>query len=802
MYGITETTVHVTYRPLRVEDCSREASPVGVPIPDLSVYVLDGRGEPLPDGVAGELYVGGAGVARGYLNRPELTAERFLANPFGPGRLYRTGDVASRRPDGELEFKGRADDQVKIRGFRIELGEIESTLREHPDVGDCAVVAIEAAPDDNRLAAYVVARGNLQEGELRRRLADHLERKLPSYMAPAALILLDRIPLTRNGKTDRRALPPPDWEQQETAGFVAPRTPTEETVAEVWQSVLAVDRVGAEDNFFNLGGHSLLAARVVTQVRRRCEAEISVRALFEHPTLREFARALDEARLKGGRAAAHETGGPGEAATSTSTVADATDVPATAAAGASQMPLSFPQQQLLFFDQLTPGSVLYNAALAWRVSGPLDVGALTDALAEVFRRQRALRTVFVWGEQETPSQAVLESWDAEPGLVDLSEMPEERRETELGRLLAEHARRPFDLASEPMLRTTLFKLGSTEHVVLFAPHHIAFDAWAVEVLYRELGELYAASLERREARLSNLTLQYGDFARWQRERLQGPLLQGELDFWRAQLAGAPTVAQLPVDRPRGAEQSFEGATHRFALDAQLAKSVREMCASTGVTPYMLLLAAFATLLYRSSGQDDILFGGPMANRQMAGIENLIGFFANTVVVRVRLAGNPTFQELLVRVRDSVLASYEHQEVPLELVVEAVRPERHPAVNPLFQVNFRVRVGEGPCLRLAGAESVPVPVEMGLARFELSFELHLLDDGIEAELGYGTALFDRVTAERLAGDFEGLLRVLLEKPQTRLLGVQLASEQAASEGEIAVAPTAIGGFRRAARRGGG
>jgi amino acid adenylation domain-containing protein len=784
MYGITETTVHVTYRPLSVADCEREASPVGVPIPDLSVYVLDGRGEPLPGGVAGELYVGGAGVARGYLNRPQLTAERFLANPFGPGRLYRTGDVAARRADGQLEFKGRADDQVKVRGFRIELGEIEGTLREHPDVGDCAVVAVEVAPDDTRLAAYVVARGDVEEGKLRVRLVEHLERRLPSYMLPAALTLMERIPLTRNGKTDRRALPAPDWEQQETAGFVAPRTPTEATIAEVWRGVLAVEQVGGEDNFFNLGGHSLLAARVVTQVRRRCEVEISVRALFEHPTLCEFAAAVDEARLDGA---------PAEATEQTPVV--------TPAADPSGAPLSFPQQQLLFFDQLTPGSVLYNAALAWRVTGQLDVQALKEALGEVFNRQRALRTVFVWGEQETPSQVTLEGWDPELELVDLSGVPSERRHAELERRLLEHARRPFDLAAEAMLRTTLFELAPEEHVVLLAPHHIAFDAWAVEVLYRELGELYAARLEGRVAALPELTLHCSDFASWQRERLQGSLLEGELDFWRSHLAGAPTVTRLPADRPRPAEPSFDGATYRFALDAELAGAVRELCARTGVTPYMLLLAAFATLLYRSSGEDDILFGGPMANRQMAGIENLIGFFANTVVVRVRLAGNPTFEELLGRVRDSVLASYEHQEVPLELVVDAVRPERDPAVNPLFQVNFRVRVGQPPRFQLMGAETEPLPVEMGLARFELSFELHLLDEAIEAELGYNTTLFDGATAERLAGDFEELLRALVSEPRTRLLSVRLASEASASDGEGAVAPAAIGGFRRATRRGG-
>jgi amino acid adenylation domain-containing protein len=803
MYGITETTVHVTYRPLRAADCEREASPVGVPIPDLSVYVLDGEGTPVPGGVAGELYVGGAGVARGYLNRPELTFERFVENPFGPGRLYRTGDVAARLPEGQLEFRGRADDQVKIRGFRIELGEIESTISEHPAVRDCAAVAIEVAPGDARLAAYVVAGGQGECAALRAELMSHMEQRLPSYMVPAALTLIERIPLTRNGKIDRRALPVPSWEQEDGAGFVAPRTPTETTVAEVWRDVLAMERVGAQDNFFNLGGHSLLAARVVTQMRRRCQVEISVRALFERPILREFAAAVDAARAAG--AAEHAVAGPPQAESDATHARREATHAAIAVSPTSQQPgpsppqafgtaakhaitrsceghpLSFSQQQLLFFDQLTPGSVTYNAALAWRVEGPLDVDALHRALVEVFKRQEALRTVFVWGEQATPSQVVLEHPSVELPVVELSGLAGEQRETELARLLSERARRPFDLAAEPMLRTTLFRLGPEEHVILFAPHHIAFDAWAVEVLYRELGELYAAKLQRRDPRLPELALQYRDFAAWQRDRLQGELLARELDFWRAQLAVARTVTQLPADRPRAAEQTFEGETHRFVLDCELAETVRDLCAATGVTPYMLLLAAFGALLYRSSGQDDILIGGPMANRQLPGIENLIGFFANTVIVRLRLDGNPTFAELLRRVRDSALASYEHQEVPLELVVDAVRPERDPSVHPLFQVNFRVRVGDSPALELAGTRAEPVPVDLGLARFELSLELHVLQERIEAELNYNLARFDRGTAQRLAGDFHSLLRTLVANPDTRLLGVQLASTQTAQDG---------------------
>lgn len=784
MYGITETTVHVTYRPLQASDCERDTSPIGVPIPDLSVYVLDGKQTPVPGGVAGELYVGGAGLARGYLNRAQLTAERFVENPFGAGRLYRTGDLVARLPDGQLEFRGRIDDQVKIRGFRIELGEIEGTIREHRGVADCAAVAIELAPGDQRLAAYVVAADRAAGAALRDELLEHLQRRLPSYMVPSAMMLLESIPLTRNGKIDRRALPVPSWEQEVLAGSLQAETPTEAIVAEVWQEVLSIERVGLEDNFFNLGGHSLLAARVVTQVRKRCEVEISVRALFEHPTLREFAATVEAARGTP-TAAAAPLHAPGA---SSSNGAGAGRVP-----GAH--PLSFPQQQLLFFDQLTPGSVTYNAALAWRVEGPLDPAALYGALSEVFARHEALRTVLVWGEQATPSQVVLEAWDVEMPIVDLTAMPVQEREANLRNELVGHALRPFDLATELMLRTTLFRLGPESHVILFAPHHVAFDAWAVEVLYREVGELYSAKLAGREPQLPTLAMQYRDFAARQREHLQGESLHSELDFWRTHLAGAPTVTQLPADRPRLEEQSFDGATHRFMLDAEIAHAVRELCASTGVTPYMLLLASFTTLLYRASGQDDILVGGPMANREQPGLEHLIGFFANTIVVRVRMGGNPTFDELLARVRGSVLASYEHQQVPLELVVDAVRPERLPGVNPLFQVNFRVRVGDAPQLQLEGTRTEPVPVDLGLARFELALELHVLEDRIAAELNYNVALFDAPTVARLAADFEAMLRALTAAPGTRLLGVQLASDQVQEDAGVPTSGSAIRSFRR-------
>ncbi len=794
MYGITETTVHVTYRPLRAADCERETSPIGVPIPDLSLHLLDPKGSPVPPGVEGELFVGGAGVARGYLNRPELTAARFVESPFGDGRLYRTGDVARRLSDGELDFRGRIDDQVKIRGFRVELGEIHAAMREVPGVADGAVVAIEAAPGDLRLAAYVVPEGGTLSAagaRIREDLLAHLEHKLPAYMVPASITLLDRLPLTRNGKTDRQALPPPSWETRAEQGSLAPRTPTEELIAEIWRSVLGVQEVGSEDNFFNLGGHSLLAARVATQVRERLDMDLSVRALFEQPTLSGFAADVDSLRS----AATDAT-----KATETTDAGGEPDAAPAAAEHEDACPLSFQQQQLLFFDTLEPGSVTYNAALAIRVCGELDRAALGRALEAVFERHEALRTTLVW-DDASARQVVLAEWTTELPVVDLSQLGAPERDAELERLLREHARRPFDLSHELMLRATLFALTPAEHVLLLQPHHVAFDAWAVEVLYRDLGELYDAARQDRPPRLPELPQQYGDFARWQRDRLRGELLDRELDFWRAQLAGAPTVLRLPTDQPRPETLTFEGASHRIQLGADLAQSVRDLCQAEQVTPYMLLLAAFATLLYRRSGQDDILIGGPMANRDRPGLEDLIGFFANTIVVRTRLAGNPQFDALLAGVREAVLQSYEHQEVPLELVVDAVGPDRDPGINPLFQVNFRVRVGAPPVLALGGTNTSLVPVDLGLARFDLALELHLLDDRIAGELNYNTALFERDTVERLAADFESLLRQCVAAPSTRLLSIDLAEPPASGPGRdgVSVRAGGIRGFREAGGR---
>jgi amino acid adenylation domain-containing protein len=761
MYGITETTVHVTYRPLQAADAERDVSPIGRPIPDLGLYVLDPRLEPVPPGVPGELFVGGAGVARGYLNRPELTAERFLPNPFGGGRLYRTGDRACRRADGEIEFLGRLDDQVKIRGFRIELGEIEAALAEDPAVAECVVRAVEGASGDARLASYVVlaasARGRDPESVCSE-IQVGLEGKLPGYMVPAAFVLIDALPLTHNGKLDVRALPPPVWDGGGAGEDAGPASETEKRLAAIWCEVLGVAEVSRDASFFNLGGHSLLAARVIAQVRERFQIKPSVRSIFDHPTLSAFASHVDE-------------------------FAGMTQVPASSEPPGAQeepvrdrrqYPLSANQQQLLFFDQLDRGSPVYNAGLAVEISGPLEHDALERALAAVVERHEALRTALVWRDG-VAEQVVLTDWAFELPVIDLGAVSEAQAREELPPLLREHARRPFALERDALLRATLFRLADETHVLLLQTHHIAVDAWSVEILFHDISELYDAFVTDRPPQLPALALQYRDFAVWQRERLQGQRLQDERLFWRSALAGAPTLLPLATDRPRPRVQRFEGAVHDVALGPEVAQAVTAASGDESVTPYMFLLAVFATLLYRVTGQDDILLGGPFANRGQPDFQPLVGYFANTLVVRARLAGNPTFRELLSRVRETTAELLDHQELTFEGIVDAVRPPRDAGVNPLFQVNFRVRVDPNPTLELAGTSTRRVPVEIGLARFDLALELHVHQQGVLAEFNFDTDLFDRPTIERLADGFVELLAQALERPSARLLEFRLADE---------------------------
>ena len=563
-------------------------------------------------------------------------------------------------------------------------------------------------------------------------------------MVPSSLIVLDSFPLTPNGKVDRRALPAPlAASRSQQHAFVPPRNPLEETIAAIWSELLHIDSVGAHDNFFHLGGHSLLAAQVVTRLRKQLGANLSVRTLFEQPTLSAFAE-----QVAGGLAE------PRQMPVNT-TALDAAEV--------GNYPLSSTQQQLLFLDELTPEEPTYNAALAVRVEGALDLDAFGAAVDATIRRHEALRTIIRHGPQG-PEQAVLDTWPLELPVVDLHVSPTAEAD-ELSRLLHDHVRRPFDLSQDLMLRTTVFRLGPDTHILLLQTHHIAVDGWSVDLLFGEISEHYDAHLSGRPARLQELTLQYRDFALWQREHLRGDVLDGHLDYWRSALAGAPTMFDIAG---RDKRRSPAAATGRVetVLPEELATAVARVCREAAVTPYMLLLAAFGTLLYRLTGQDDMLLGSPFANRPRAEFEPVIGFFANTVVLRVRTGGNPSFSELLSRVRETVVGAQEHQELPLTYVVEALAPPRVRGVNPLFQVNFRVRLGHPPQLELAGTTTTRLDLDVGLPRFDLALELEVTPESVAAQFLYNDSLLDRAVVEQLSSDFSYLLEHFLADPELR------------------------------------
>jgi amino acid adenylation domain-containing protein len=769
MYGITETTVHVTYRPLTAADAQRDGSPLGLPIPDVELYLLDTKLKPVPPGVAGELFVGGAGVARGYLNRPELTEQRFIPSPFGPGRLYRTGDRARSTTRGGLLFEGRLDDQVKIRGFRIELGEVQAALAGEAVVAECAVTADSEGSGDMRLAAYVVpASSPTDPVSLRAHLRERLKDKLPEHMVPSSFTLLDALPLTPNGKLDRRALPAvaEDHTAREPA---PPRTELERELAEVWRELLGVEVVGVHDDFFELGGHSLLAAQLAARVRSRLSAQCTVRSVFEEPTVAGLARRLESA---------------GEHGSGTAEIAAAPAI--TGRRADEAWPLSYSQQQLWLIDQWDPGAPTYNVALAFRIRGALDLDALRSAAAHILARHEALRTV-VDVREDQPVPVLLEHPRVDLESIDLNG----RSQNEAFDVLTSMARRPFDLGGEELLRCSVIRTGEEDNILLIETHHIAFDGLSERILLDELAALY------RGQTLPDLPLQFGDFALWEHNWLSTDEVQRDLGWWRKHLAGARTSIELPVDRPRPEGHRFTGASHDLALPAELSAAALRFCRQERATPYMLVLAALATLLYRVTGQDDILVGSPVANRMSPELEGLIGFFSNTLVFRVRMSGNPTFRELLGRVREMALDVYAHQGVPFEKIVEAVAPEREQGVNPLFQVNLRVSTAPRPALELPGLEIRHLKVDSGLSRFDLALDVDVLEDGLSGYFRYNRDIFEPETIARLAAELATILREALSEPARPLLSFDL-------EGEWNGRRPAAGGLRgfRAKARGEG
>ncbi|HST62245.1 MAG TPA: amino acid adenylation domain-containing protein, partial [Longimicrobium sp.] len=745
LYGPTETTVWSATHAVQADGPVR----IGRPIANARVYILDGAMRPHPAGVPGELFIGGPGVTRGYHRRPALTAERFVPDPFGaaPGaRLYRTGDRARWTAAGELEYLGRFDHQVKVRGFRIEPGEIEAALRQAPGVRDCAVVVREDAPGDRRLAAYIVGEAGAEA------LRGHTRRSLPEYMVPSVFVFLDALPLTPNGKVDRKALPVPELAPAEER-YVAPRTPVEEVLAGIWAQVLRLERVGAEERFFDLGGHSLLATRVLSRVRELLGVELPLRALFEGPTVAELAVRVEEMRRAGLPVLP----------------------PVVPVARTGALPLSFAQERLWFIDRLEPGSADYNISRAWRLGGVLDGAALERSLGEIVRRHESLRTVFAEVDG-APVQTIAPFGAFALPVEDLSALGEADREAAVRRRAGEEARRPFDLAAGPLFRAVLLRLGGDDHVLLLSLHHVVSDGWSMGVFFRELSALYEAYRAGCESPLAELAVQYADFAVWQREQLAGETLDRQLAYWREQLSGAPELLELPADHPRPPVQGYRGASVPVSLSLALLERLQALGRREGATLYMTLLSAFQVLLSKYAGSEDVVVGSPIAGRTRTEIEELIGFFVNTLVLRTDLSGDASFREVVRRVREVTLGAYAHQEVPFEKLVAELQPERSLSHAPLFQVMFVLQDAGGGGGGLPGLEVSDVGAAMEIARFDLTLELAATPRGLRGGLNYSTDLFERGTAERMLGHLARVLEQVAADADVRLSQLELLSAE--------------------------
>ncbi len=749
-YGPTETTTFATTHLIQSVAAGR-GIPIGRPIANTQIYVLDAYQQPVPLGVTGEIYVGGAGVGLGYLNRPELTAERFVVNPFhgeGRERMYKTGDLGRWLPDGSLEYRGRADAQVKLRGFRIELGEIEASLSQCAGVSEAVVIVREDTPGERRLVAYYVSGEANVSGEAieAQALREQLQASLPEYMVPAAYVKLERLPLTPNGKLDRRGLPAPEGQAYASTAYEAPQGEVEQTLVGIWQTLLGVERVGRHDDFFALGGHSLQAVRLVAQVRTQLGAELGLTELFAQPSLSAVAQAIVRGR---GRA-----------------------LPAiTVADRSGPLPLSFAQQRLWFLAQMEGGSEAYHIPVGLRLKGELDEEALRRALDRIVARHEALRTRFEVQE----GQAVQRIVPADVGLTlewgDLS--TEEASEHQLGLQAEAEARTPFDLEQGPLIRGRLVKLGEQEHVLLITMHHIVSDGWSQGVLARELGALYEAYRAGNADPLPALPIQYADYAVWQRRWLASGELQRQGAYWEQALAGAPTLLGLPTDRARPPQQDYAGGSVEVVFDAELSTGLRTLSQRHGTTLFMTVLAGWSALLSRLSGQGEVVVGSPVANRTRSEVEGLIGFFVNTLALRVEVGG-ATVSELLERVKAKVLEAQAHQDLPFEQVVERVRPVRSLSHSPVFQaaLSWLNTEAVGLSLELDGLTIEGVGAGQAAAKFDLTLELRETSEGLTGSLDYATALFDRETIERYLGYLQRLLAAMVENDSQQVSRIGL------------------------------
>jgi natural product biosynthesis luciferase-like monooxygenase protein/amino acid adenylation domain-containing protein len=716
-YGPTECSVCASMSGAM----SKGAVTIGKALGNGELYVLDDRLEPAPVGVMGEIYIGGAGLGRGYWKRAEVTAERFVPHPFsgmGGERLYRSGDLGRYLSNGEVEYVGRRDEQVKLRGYRIELGEIEGVLEEHVAVKQSVVVVREGSNGERRLVAYAAVSAGVEIGELR----EHLKRRLPGYMLPSGYMLMERLPLSENGKVDRRALPEEEQEERKGSKSRGPATAEEEIIAGIWKEVLGRERVGAEENFFELGGHSLLATQVASRIRKAFGVELELRTLFAEPTVAQLAERVGKAK---GRVA------PG---------IERRERP-------KRIPLSYAQERLWFLKQLEPESSMYNVPMVVRLRGEVDEEGLEAALRGVVERHEALRTRFeeVGGEAEQVIEAV---WD------EVLEREDATEEEVQGRI-EEMAREPFDLRRGRLLRARLLRLGEAESVLAVVMHHIVTDGWSLGVLLEEVKELYQARRERREAKLAELPIQYADYALWQRQWMTGAELEDQLAYWRRQLEGTPLL-ELPADRRSGVGATGRGASEPIEFEAEASAALKQFAQREGVTVYMLLLTGFQVVLWRWTGQEDITVGADVANRNRSEVEGLIGFFVNQLALRTQVKGEESVRGLLARVRETALEGYAHQDAPFEKVVEATNPERSVESSPLFQVKLVLQNAQLGEVKLAGLEMEPVKVEGRQAPVDVRITLWECAGGLRGDLTYRAEKFERATMRRFVSQWQHVL----------------------------------------------
>ncbi|MBW4630463.1 MAG: amino acid adenylation domain-containing protein [Iphinoe sp. HA4291-MV1] len=745
-YGPTESTTFTCCHPIgRPLETIIQSIPIGRPIANTQVYILDSHLQPVPIGVPGELHIGGAGLARGYLNRPELTTEKFIPNPFDNSKfqipnskLYKTGDLARYLPDGNIEYLGRIDNQVKIRGFRIELGEIEAVLSQHPSVHSVVVTATVDTPAEQRLVAYIVPQN--QSAPTISELRQFLKTKLPNYMVPQAIVMLESLPLTPNGKVDRRALPTPELNRELLDKFVAPRTRIEEMLAHIWASVLKVEQVGIHDNFFELGGHSLLATQVISRLQEAFGTSLPLRCLFESPTIAQLSEVISSELQTGS----------GLTVPAILPVSRDTDIP-----------LSWAQERLWFMHHLEGESGAYTIPLAVRLVGNLNIKALEQALGEMVQRHEVLRTRFEIKDNK-PVQAIAPNITITLPVVDLQNVPDLWKQVK--QLAKKEAYKPFDLANGPVLRVMLWQVSQQEYVLLLAIHHIAADGWSVSVLTRDLSAYYRAILTGSSVVLPELSVQYADFAVWQRQWLTTQVLERQLSYWKQQLTGAPPLLELPTDRPRPAIQTFQGSTERFQLDGKLTQQITKLSQESESTLFMTLLAGFVVLLSRYSGQTDLVIGCPIANRNRREIEPLIGFFVNTLALRFDFSKEATFEALLKQVRQVTQDAYDHQDLPFDMLVEQLQLERNLDRNPLVQVMFALQNAPSSPLDLPGLRVEQMFWGLDTVRFDLEVHFWEVPQGLEGVCYYNTDLFDAATIARMMKHFQTLLAAIVTNPE--------------------------------------